>query len=72
MPTLDPIKRRDLVSNLRKLGFDGPYAGGNHEYMKRGSLKLPILNPHQGDISLPLLKRILAKASISEHDWEQL
>jgi hypothetical protein len=41
MPTLGPIKRRDLMSNLRKLGFDGPYTGGAHEYMKRGLLKLP-------------------------------
>lgn len=46
MPTLGPIKRRDLVANLQKLGFTGPYAGGKDEFMKRGSLKLPIPNPH--------------------------
>jgi hypothetical protein len=46
MPTLGPIKRRDLVANLRKAGFDGPFAGGNHEFMRRGALKLPIPNPH--------------------------
>lgn len=72
MPTLGPIKRRDLVSNLRKCGFDGPYAGGSHEFMKKGALKLPIPNPHRPDISLPLLKRILGKAGISEEEWEKL
>jgi predicted RNA binding protein YcfA (HicA-like mRNA interferase family) len=72
MPTLGPIKRKDLVTNLRKAGFSGPYSGGKHEFMKNGSLKLPIPNPHQGDISLPLLNRILQKAGISEAEWEQL
>jgi predicted RNA binding protein YcfA (HicA-like mRNA interferase family) len=46
MPTLGPIKRRELIRYLRQLGFSGPYAGGNHEFMKRGNLKLPIPNPH--------------------------
>ena len=30
MPTLGPIKRRDLINALRRLGFDGPYSGGAH------------------------------------------
>ncbi len=72
MPTLGPIKRRDLVANLQKLGFTGPYAGGKHEFMKRGSLKLPIPNPHQAAIGLPLLKRILSKAGITDAEWERL
>lgn len=68
MPALGPIKRRELISNLRKAGF----AGGSHEFMKRDSLKLPIPNPHQGDISTPLLRRILQKAGISVEEWERL
>lgn len=72
MTALGPIKRRELISNLRKAGSDGPFAGGNHEFMKRGSLKLPIPNPHQGDISTPLLRRILQKAGISVEEWERL
>ena len=72
MPALGPIKRSDLIRGLRQCGFDGPYAGGKHQFMKHGSLKLPIPNSHQSDISLPLLKRILAKAGISEDEWEGL
>ncbi|HKV85633.1 MAG TPA: type II toxin-antitoxin system HicA family toxin [Ktedonobacterales bacterium] len=72
MPALGPIKRRELISNLRKAGFAGPFAGGNHEFMKRDSLKLPIPNPHQSDISTPLLRRILQKAGISVEQWERL
>jgi hypothetical protein len=51
MPKLGPIKRRDLIAGLTRLGFTGPYSGGNHQFMKRGALKLRIPNPHQSDIT---------------------
>ncbi len=35
MPHLGPIKRKDLIYYLRQLGFEGPYPGGNHQYMVR-------------------------------------
>ena len=72
MPALGPIKRRDLIRNLRKLGFDGPYTGGRHEYMIKGTLKLFIPNPHQGDISGSLLARILRQAEIDREEWTRL
>ena len=40
--------------------------------MKRGALKLRIPNPHQSDISLPLLRRILQQAGVSETEWESV
>lgn len=33
MPALKPIKRRELISRLRELGFEGPYSGGKHQYV---------------------------------------
>ena len=33
MPPFGPIERRELIRYLRKLGFEGPYAGGRHEYV---------------------------------------
>ena len=36
MPEAGPIKRRDLIRYFRKLGWEGPYAGGKHEYMVKG------------------------------------
>jgi predicted RNA binding protein YcfA (HicA-like mRNA interferase family) len=72
MPTFGPIKRGELIRNLRKLGFDGPFAGGNHQYMVKGQLKLFIPNPHQSDISRPLLSKILKQAGIDKEEWDQL
>ncbi len=50
MPSFGPIKRSDLIHYLRQSGFDGPYAGGKHDYMVKGQLKLVVPNPHRGDI----------------------
>jgi predicted RNA binding protein YcfA (HicA-like mRNA interferase family) len=72
MPPIGPIKRRDLITNLKEFGWTGPYPGGSHEYMAREQRRLVIPNPHQGDISISLLQQILRKAGISRADWEAL
>lgn len=61
MPPFGAIKRRDLIRALKQLGFDGPFPGGNHQYMSKGNLKVSLPNPHKGDISVGLLARILIK-----------
>lgn len=72
MPPFGAIKRAELIRNLKKFGFDGPYSGGNHQYMVKDLLKVYIPNPHQGDISKGLLTKILRQAQISREEWEQL
>ncbi len=72
MPPLKPIKWRELVFYLKKLGFEGPYPGSKHQYIVKDNFKLTIPNPHQGDISLGLLTRILRRANINKNDWEKL
>jgi hypothetical protein len=71
MPRLGPIKRRELIASLIRLGFTGPYSS-NQQFMKCGALKLRTPNPRQSDISLPLLKRILQQAGVSETEWESV
>ena len=70
MPPFGVIKRRDLIRALKQLGFDGPFPGGNHQYMSKRELKVRIPNPHQGDISIGLLARLLHQAQISREEWE--
>lgn len=72
MPPFGAIKRRELIRALKQLGFDGPFAGGNHQYMSRGTLRVRIPNPHQGDISVGLVARILNQAGIDREEWESL
>ena len=66
---LRSTKRFDLVKRLRQLGWEGPISGGKHQFMRRGSRKLRIPNPHQTDISKPFLIRILGQAGISADEW---
>ena len=72
MPPVGPISRADLVRNLRQLGFEGPFSGGNHEFMRRNRLRVRIPNPHRGDISRGLLLEILDQAGVSREEWIEL
>ena len=32
------------------MGFEGPYAGGKHQIMQRGTQTIRVPNPHRADI----------------------
>ncbi|MBE9057485.1 type II toxin-antitoxin system HicA family toxin [Sphaerospermopsis sp. LEGE 08334] len=69
MPRLTPVSWNYLVKRLRELGFEGPYAGGKHPQIRRGDLTVIIPNPHEGDISVGLLSRLLRQAGVSREEW---
>jgi len=71
MPAWRPVSRRELIAALRRLGFQGPYSGGKHEFMVRGQRVLAIPNPHRGAIGLGLLAVILRQAGLSRKEWER-
>jgi len=66
---MNPVSRKMLIKRLKKFGFDGPYSGGKHSFVKRKSLKLRIPNPHGSDISGDLLLEILKQAGIDKDEW---
>ncbi|MGC8493927.1 MAG: type II toxin-antitoxin system HicA family toxin [Syntrophobacteraceae bacterium] len=72
MPPWGPGTRRELIRHLGQLGFEGPYSGGKHQFMVRGSITIRIPNPHQTDIGRELLSKILHQAGISRDAWERL
>ena len=72
MPAFGPVSRKDLVRCLMKMGFEGPYSGGQHQFMLKGNVTLTIPNPHKRDIGRELLSRILRQAGISRKEWERL
>lgn len=69
MPKLPPVSRRKFIQRLRELGFEGPFAGGKHPQMLRGSVTLIIPNEHEGDISPGFLIRLLKQAGVSREKW---
>ncbi|HEY4476977.1 MAG TPA: type II toxin-antitoxin system HicA family toxin [Candidatus Paceibacterota bacterium] len=69
MPKLTPISQKKFVAKLTRLGFASPFQEGRHPYMIRGSVVLTVPNPHDGDISVDLLIRLLRQAGISRQEW---
>jgi len=72
VPRFGATSRRDLIAALRQLGFEGPLPGTRHQIMVRGTVKLRVPNPHQGDVSGDLLARILRQAGVSREEWEEI
>jgi predicted RNA binding protein YcfA (HicA-like mRNA interferase family) len=72
VPRSGPIKRVDLIRYLQILGFEGPYSGGKHQFMLKGTIRLRLPNPHKSDVGRELLSRILKQAGIDRASWEKL
>jgi len=68
---LKPLSRKELIRKFKVLGYSGPFSGGKHQFMIKGTHKIRIPNPHIGDIDTSLLKEILRQAGISSEDWEE-
>ena len=72
MPHFGPIKRKELIACLRRLGYSGPFVGGRHEFMQRGEVSVTIPNPHGSDIGPNLLAKVLRQADVTRSEWEAL
>lgn len=70
MPRLTPCSRTEFIRKLKKLGYDGPFAGARHSLMSApGKANVIVPNPHRGAISVDLLSRILPDANIDRDAW---
>lgn len=66
---LTPVHCRDFIKRLKKLGWDGAFTGGKHQFMAKGDSNLPIPNPHgSGEISVGNPGGILNKIGIETKD----
>ena len=66
------LSRKDLIRKFRALGYSGPFSGGKHQFMIKGTQKIRIPNPHVNDISIGLVKEILRQAGISPQEWDNV
>jgi predicted RNA binding protein YcfA (HicA-like mRNA interferase family) len=66
---LTPVTWTEFVKRLSKFDFDGPFQGGKHPYMVKDDIVITIPNPHQKEISVDLLTRILKQAGITREKW---
>lgn len=52
-----PCKRSDFIRKLRRLGFDGPFAGSRHQFMVLSQQRLVI--PSNSEYSVPQLRMMV-------------
>ena len=69
---LKPIHRRILIKKLKLLDFEGPYSGGKHQFMIKNNFKLSIPNPHNKDIGIVLLSKIIKELNITTKEFMSL
>ena len=73
MSKLTPLKTHELISKLRKLGFEGPFPGGRHSRMvnlKTGQIvPIPI---HSKEVGVGLIREIIRQVNVSREAWIEL
>lgn len=74
MPRLSPEKSRVVIKKLRALGFEGPFSGGRHLFMRHpnSKVKIPIPMPQGKDIPRGTVRAIIKQAGITVDDWQSL
>ena len=76
MSRWQPCKRRDFITRLRQLGFDGPYSGTRHQFMVYERHRLSI--PSNSEYSVPQLRMMLNETqailgrSVDAKEWNNL
>ena len=69
MSRITPVSRGELIRRLKKIGFDGPYPGSDHDFMVRGDNFVRIPNPHRREIGVKLISEILREGGIDRDEW---
>ena len=73
MPKLSPIRARELIAILEKLGFQKVHQKGSHVRMKHADGKRTTIPLHSGEkVGVGLLRKILRDVSLSRSDFDKL
>lgn len=67
-----PLKHRELIARLKRLGLEGPFSGGRHLYFLLGKLRLTVPNPHEGDVSRRNIKAVIDKLKMTAEEFYDL
>ena len=73
MPKLSPIRAKELIRILTKLGFVQVHQKGSHVRMKHSDGRSTTVPFHSGEnVGVGLLRKILRDANISRGEFEKL
>lgn len=73
MPKLSPIRGRELITILEKLGFKNIHQKGSHVRMKHVDERRTTIPLHAGEkVGIGLLRKILRDVSLSRNEFDKL
>lgn len=73
MPKLSPIRARELIAILEKLGFRKVHQKGSHVRMRHTDGKRTTIPLHSGEkVGVGLLRKILRDVSLSRSDFDKI
>lgn len=73
MSKLSPIRARELVAILQKLGFEKAHQKGSHVRMKHVDGRRTSIPVHSGEkVGVGLLRKILRDVTISRSEFDNL
>ena len=72
MPKLIPIKQKDLIKILKKLGFLQSDAEGSHVFFKHTDGRTTVIPIHNRELSKGLLRKILNDIQLSVEEYDRL
>ncbi|HEX9667421.1 MAG TPA: type II toxin-antitoxin system HicA family toxin [Thermodesulfobacteriota bacterium] len=74
MVKLKPEKPNEMIRKLRALGYEGPFPGGRHLFMRHPITKYKIPVPyHKGrDIPKGTVREIIKELGITVENWNKL
>ncbi len=61
---------RQKGSHVRLKHPEGPFTGGQHEFMLRGDRRLILPGPHRQDVGVDLLIRLLRQAGVTREEGQ--
>jgi hypothetical protein len=64
-----PVSRSKLIRRLKKIGFEGPFPGSDHDYMVRGDNFVRRPNEHRRETGANLISEILREGGVSRDEW---
>ena len=74
MSRLTPLRARDVIRKLQRLGFVGPIPGGKHVHMvhpEKGHI-IPIPVHGSKEIGVGLIREIIKQVGVSRDEWMAL
>ncbi|MFA5747661.1 MAG: type II toxin-antitoxin system HicA family toxin [Candidatus Absconditabacterales bacterium] len=68
MPRLVPLKPDEAIEKLKKLGYEGPVAGGKHLHMIKGLEIIPVPKHGGQEIGVGLISKIIKEIGVSRDE----